>query len=267
MSIPELSLVVPTYNERENIVRLVPAVADALRGISYEIVVVDDRSPDGTGELVRALGDAGYPVRLVTKERKEGIGAALRIGYTKSWGRIIASMDADLSFDPADLLPLLARVREGYGLVLGSRHIAGSTYEAPTLQIRIKRFVSRTGNRIVRAVTGIPLGDFSANFRAMRRDLWHAIATTENTNVLLFEMILLAYVHGWAVTEVPVAFRDRRFGHSKLRLSREIPRFVRAFLRHVWYHRAALWRRSSRPARPARARIAAGEAIPQHRER
>ncbi|TSC72482.1 MAG: glycosyl transferase family protein [Parcubacteria group bacterium Gr01-1014_38] len=240
MNALELSLVIPTYNERENIARLVPAVADALHGLSYEIVIVDDRSPDGTGALAQALCDAGYPVRLVTKERKEGIGAALRVGYDESRGKVIASMDADLSFDPWDLLRLYARIREGYHLVVGSRHIAGSVYEASNRQIWIKRFVSRLGNRIVRTITGIPIGDFSANFRFMRRETWHAIATTEKTNALLFEMILLAYVRGYAVSEVPVAFHDRRFGGSKLRLTREIPKFLRAFARHVWRHHAAL---------------------------
>ncbi len=218
-------------------------MAEVLAGLAYEIVVVDDRSPDGTGDAVRRLAAHGYPARLVTKERKEGIGAALRVGYGESRGAVILSMDADLSFDPADLPRLYARIQDGAHLVVGTRHGVGSGYEAPTRAIRLKRLVSAVGNRVLRIVTGIPLTDFSGNFRAMRRDAWHAIETTENTNSLLFEMILKAYVKGFEVAEVPVTFRDRRYGVSKLRLWRETPRFLRRFVRAVWQHRHALRRR------------------------
>jgi dolichol-phosphate mannosyltransferase len=249
---PTISLVLPTYDERENVEILIPQVAEVFDGEPYEIVVVDDRSPDGTGDAVLRLAASGHPARLVTKERREGIGAALRLGYTESRGDLIASMDADLSFDPADLLRLVACVRDGADLVVGTRHGARSSYEAPTREIRVKRLVSMVGNRILRAVTGIPLTDFSGNFRALRRDVWNAIETTENTNALLFEMILKTYVRGFALAEVPVTFHDRRYGRSKLRLGREIPRFLRSFLRHVWRHREELRRRrSAARARPS----------------
>jgi dolichol-phosphate mannosyltransferase len=240
---PQLSLVLPTYEERENIERLIPQICSVLQGLSYEIVVVDDRSPDGTADAVLRFRDQGYPVRLVSKERKEGIGAALRVGYCEGRGEVLLSMDADLSFDPADLLRLLACIEQGAHLVVGTRHGAGSAYLAPTRDIRVKRFVSAAGNRLLRAITGIPLTDFSGNFRALRRDVWDAIETTENTNALLFEMILKAYLKGFVVAEVPVSFGDRRYGTSKLRLSREAPRFLRRFSRDIWRYRHELRRR------------------------
>jgi dolichol-phosphate mannosyltransferase len=243
--------VLPTYNERENIEHLLPQIAAVLAPFSYEIIVVDDRSPDGTGEAVLRFGERGYPARLVTKPRREGIGAALRVGYCQSRGEVILSMDADLSFDPADLIRLHARLRDGAHLVVGTRHSAASNYEAPTREIRTKRFVSAAGNRILRAVTGIPLTDFSGNFRAMRRDVWEAIETAENTNTLLFEMILKAYVKGFRMAEVPVTFRDRRFGTSKLRLWREAPKFLRRFSLYVWQYRHELRRRRRHAASEA----------------
>lgn len=240
---PDVSLVIPTYNERENIEHLLPQACAVLAGRHFEILVVDDQSPDGTGDAVRAFAAGGQPVQLVSKARKEGIGAALRVGYSQSRGRIILSTDADLSFDPADLPRLLAALAGGADLVVGTRHGRGGGYESPTLETRIKWCLSAGGNWLLRTVTGIPLTDFSGNFRGIRRDVWDAIETAENTNTLLFEMILKTYVQGYRVAEVPVVFRDRRFGVSKLQMSREAPRFLRRFWRFIWQHRRELWRR------------------------
>jgi len=240
---PDVSLVLPTYNERENIERLLPKVHEALAGTRHEILVVDDQSPDGTADVVREFEARGLPVRLVSKPTKEGIGAALRVGYSQSRGRIILSMDADLSFEPADLLRLIARIDEGADLVVGTRHGAGGGYAAPTPETRLKYLFSSGGNFVVRTATGIPLTDFSGNFRAIRRDVWRAIETSENTNTLLFEMILKTWVKGFSVAEVPVVFRDRRFGVSKLHMSREAPRFLRRFWRLIRQHKDDLRRR------------------------
>ena len=234
---------IPTYNERENIEHLLPQACAALADRRYEILVVDDQSPDGTGDAVRAFAAGGHPVHLIAKARKEGIGAALRVGYNAEPGPGIVSSDADLSFDPADLPRLLARLEEGADLVVGTRHGHGGGYESPTVETRIKYCLSAGGNWILRTATGIPLTDFSGNFRAIRRDVWDAIETVENTNTLLFEMILKAYVKGYRVAEVPVVFRDRKFGVSKLQMSREAPRFLRRFWRFIWQHRHDLRRR------------------------
>lgn len=241
---PDVSLVIPTYNERENIEPLLTQACAVLGDRRYEVLVVDDQSPDGTGEAVLAMAARGYPVRLIPKARKEGIGAALRVGYGESRGRLILSSDADLSFDPADLPRLLAVLEGGAAdLVVGSRHGPGGGYEFPTLETRTKYALSAGGNWLLRSVTGIPLTDFSGNFRGIRRDVWDAIETTENTNTLLFEMILKTYVKGFRLAEVPVIFRDRRFGVSKLQMSREAPRFLRRFWRFIWEHRHELRRR------------------------
>jgi len=161
-------------------------------------------------------------------------------------GRVIASMDADLSFDARDLPRLLARLDAGADLVVGARHAAGGSYDAPTLKTRTKRLLSAAGNRVLRAVTGIPLTDYSGNFRVFRREVWDAMETAENTNALLFEVILEAYLHCFTVAEVPVAFRERRFGVSKLHISREAPRFMRRFWRLVRRHREDIRRRRAR---------------------
>ncbi|MEX2054719.1 MAG: glycosyltransferase [Candidatus Andersenbacteria bacterium] len=244
---PELSVVIPTYNEKDNIGLLIAKIAEALQGIDYEIVVVDDRSPDGTGEVVEKLARTGQPVRLITKPQKEGIGAALRLGYKSCTTPIIASTDADLSFDPQDLHRLYEAVRAGQDLVTGTRHSKNSFYETPNRAIWTKHLVSLVGNRTLRTLTGIPLDDFTANFRAFTKTVWDAIETEENTNSLLFEMILKAYVKGYSVAQIPVAFHDRRFGSSKLRLSLEAPKFFVKLVKYLWrYHRVLLRRRLKR---------------------
>ena len=235
---PSVSIVLPTYNERENIHRLIPQLLRAFEAYPHEILVVDDSSPDGTGAAVLEMARTHPSVRLITRARKEGIGAALREGYDAARHDIIVSSDVDLSFEPADLVRLVDAVAQGSDLALGSRHMAGASYEAPTASIRRKRWVSRMGNQVLRWTFRIPIHDFSANCRAMRRDTWRRIDTRENTNTLLLEMILRCHAQRLRVTELPVTFRDRRYGVSKLRLSIEAPKFL---LKMVLY-RLAWWR-------------------------
>lgn len=239
----ELSIVIPTYNEKKNIQILVPAIAKALAGIAYEIVVVDDSSPDGTGQAVEHLAATGQPIRLITKKQKEGIGAALRVGYDACQTPLIASTDADLSYDTHDLRRLYETLKSGVDLVTGTRHSQNSFYETPNHAIWVKHTVSTLGNRMLRLVSGIPLDDFTANFRAFRKEMWDAIETTENTNTLLFEMILKAYVKGYIVSQIPISFHDRRYGTSKLRLSLEAPKFLLKFVRYIGRYRQELFRR------------------------
>lgn len=240
---PELSIVIPTYNEKDNIGRLVNNIAVALTDISYEIIVVDDRSPDGTGQVVQRLAATGHPIRLITKDQKEGIGAALRVGYQACRTPIIASTDADLSFDAHDLRRLYEAVQAGQDMVTGTRHSPHSFYETPNRAIWTKHLVSLLGNRTLRTLTGIPLDDFTANFRVFTKQVWDTIDTEENTNSLLFEMILKAYVKGYSVGQVPVAFHDRLYGSSKLRLSLEAPKFFVKLLKYLWRYRRELFHR------------------------
>lgn len=243
---PELSVVIPTYNEKENIAILVSNITDALAGISYEIIVVDDQSPDGTGEAVATLTRAGYPIRLLTKEKKEGIGAALRHGYESCSAPIIASIDADLSFNAQDLRRLHHAIESGHDMVIGTRHSKHSFYETPNRSIWTKYIVSLGGNRVLRTLTGIPVDDFTVNFRAFTKKAWQTIETHENTNFLLFEMILKAHVKNCQITQIPVSFHDRRYGTSKLKLSWEIPKFFSRLIRHLYQHRRELARKRFR---------------------
>lgn len=233
---PSLSLILPTYNERENIRFLIPRLMQVFSAYDYEILVVDDDSPDGTGRIVEAMALSDKRVRLITKPR-EGIGAALRVGYDQAKGEILASMDADLSFGPVSLLRTVHAVERGADLVVGSRHTATNFYEASTGRVKVKRWISRHGNQALRLVFGVPIHDFTANCRAIKRSVWQALKTTENTNTLLLEMILLAHFSGYTVRETPVIFSERQHGVSKLRLGKEIPKMLLKTLAYAWEYR------------------------------
>lgn len=232
-----VSVIIPTYNERENIGILIGQLHDVLGARDHEILVVDDRSPDGTGAFVDALSKADPRLKLVTKEKREGIGAALRYGYDLGKKDILLSMDSDLSFKTSEALKLLELVDSGFDLALGCRHKTGGSYEAPTLRVKAKFFVSRLGNRVIRALVGLDLHDYSANFRAIRRSVWHEILTEENTNSLLLEMILKVKYRGFKIAEVPVSFVDRIHGQSKLNLFIEAPKFLVNLLKYTFQYR------------------------------
>lgn len=229
---PELSIILPTYNERENIALLIPQLVEAFSDVAHEILVVDDSSPDGTGEVVEEIARRFPQVRLLTRREKTGIGSALRAGYAAASGEIILSSDADLSYPVSDLRALYERARGGHDLVIGSRHSANSVYETPSLAIRLKYLASRNGNRLLTRLFRIPVHDFSANCRAIRRPAWERLGTRENTNFFLFEMILAARDQGMRITEVPISFFDRRRGVSKINHVIEIPK---AFLKMLAY--------------------------------
>ena len=232
-----VSVIIPTYNERENIGILIGQIHDMLGVREHEILVIDDRSPDGTGAVVKALSQGDSRVRLVTKEMREGIGAALRYGYDLGTMDVLLSLDADLSFDTFEALKLLELIDSGRDLALGCRHKTGGSYEAPTLKVKFKLLVSRLGNRVIRGLVGLDLHDYSANFRAIRRSVWHKILTEQNTNSLLLEMILKVHSCGFKIAEVPVSFADRIHGQSKLNLFIEAPKFLVSLLKYTFQYR------------------------------
>jgi dolichol-phosphate mannosyltransferase len=235
--LPSLSLVIPTYNERENIRELIPAIAQTFADIEYEILVVDDNSPDGTGDEVLALSKTYPRLYLIAKAKREGIGAAIRLGYNQAKNDVILSTDSDLSFSVNDMRRLYEKINEGYDLVTGCRHMAGGEYELTNFRVRIKGLFSLYGNKVVQALTRLNMKDFSANFRAIRRDTWLRIETSEKTNALLLEMILKCAYGGAKVKEIPVSFKDRKYGESKLNLWIEAPKFLIKLIKYIALYR------------------------------
>lgn len=230
---PSVSIVLPTYNERENIAIFIPMLHKKFGSVPHEIIVVDDSSADGTDIEVLRLAGQIPNLKLLSRKEKNGIGSALRDGYNRAVNDIILSSDADLSFSPDDLMKVYAKVAEGsYDLVVGSRHSASSIYETPHFGVALKYAVSSMGNRILHAMFRIPVHDFSVNCRAIRKSTWESLHAKENTNFFLFEMIFLAQKAGARIAEVPVTFLDRKYGSSKINHNVEI---AKAFYKMLIY--------------------------------
>jgi dolichol-phosphate mannosyltransferase len=228
-----LTIILPTYNEAENLAELIPEIEERFEGRGFRILVVDDASPDGTAEVARDLNQRYGNIEVLIPPERKGLGAALRLGYDHASTPYILSSDADLSFGVDEMLRLYETIQErGDDLVQGTRHEAGGHYEVTGARIWMKKASSVIGNFVVRRLAGLPVTDCSANFRVIRKDAWERIRTRENTNAILFEMIFKCHHGGLAVSSIPVTFRDRRHGESKLNLLVEIPKFL---VRMVYY--------------------------------
>jgi dolichol-phosphate mannosyltransferase len=210
-------LVLPTYNEAENLEPIV-AAARAKLPASARILIVDDNSPDGTGRIAERLAAADEGVSVLHRPRKEGIGPAYVAGFRHALAdgaALVLEMDADFSHDPA-YLPRLLEAAERADLVLGSRYVAGGGVSdwGP-----LRRAISRGGSAYARAVLGLEVRDLTGGFKCFRREVLEAInldSIGSRGYAFQVEMTYRAIEHGFRVVEVPIVFRDRRAGDSKM---------------------------------------------------
>jgi glycosyltransferase involved in cell wall biosynthesis len=210
-------VVLPTYNEAENIERLVPELI-AL-GPGLRVVVVDDHSPDGTGDLAEALA-ARHPgrVRVLHRPGKLGLGSAYVAGFRHALGEgagWVLTMDADFSHEPRYIPSMLARAAEA-DLVIGSRYVpGGGAVDSPFS----RRLLSRGANLVAHLALGLRARDVTAGFRLYRRAVLESIPLElifSSGYSFLIEMLYLVERKGWRVAEVPIHFYDRVLGQSKI---------------------------------------------------
>jgi len=215
-------VVVPTYNEADNVRPLLTALRDAVP--AADVLVVDDDSPDGTADAVRAVaGEPAAPgggrIEVLARARKEGLGSAYRHAFEVALGRsydVIVSMDVDLSHDPAVIPEMLRLIDAGADVVIGSRYVpGGTTVDWPPH----RRLLSRWGNRYTSLVLGLQVRDCTSGFRAYRADALKRIdpaSTTAEGYAFLTELVRRLVRDGSRVIETPIVFADRRFGTSKM---------------------------------------------------
>src|SRR5438034_8961809 len=224
---PQLvSVILPVFNEADNLKELLPALFRNLEafGFSYEVIVVDDGSMDQTAEIVRQL--ARPQLRLVQLRRNAGQTAALMAGIRFSRGDILVSMDGDLQNDPADIPQLLAKLDEGYDLVSGWRK------NRQDARLR-RKLPSRLANWLISAVSGVHLHDYGCTLKAYRRQALQGV----NLYGEMHRFIpIYAYSNGARVTEIPVRHHARRHGVSHYNLQR-IPKVLFDLLVVVFLHR------------------------------
>ena len=210
-------LVLPTYNEAENIEPFVAAVRSNLPA-DARILIVDDGSPDGTGERADRLAERHDNVSVLHRRQKEGLGPAYIAGFRRALAGgagLVLEMDSDFSHDPA-YLPRLLDAAERADLVIGSRYVGGGGISdwGP-----VRRFISRGGSAYSRLVLGVDVHDLTGGFKCFRREVLEAIdldSVEVRGYAFQVEMTYRAIRLGFKVVEVPIVFRDRRAGESKM---------------------------------------------------
>ena len=210
---------VPTYNERDNVEPLVRALGGVLDLARDRVLVIDDNSPDGTGEIADRLAAELPWVSVLHRERKEGIGAAYLAGFAlalAAGAELVLEVDCDFSHDPADVPRLIAACASGADLALGSRWVEGGGTENWGLG---RRIVSRGGSLYARLVLGVRIRDLTGGFKCFRREVLEGIdldAITTRGYGFQIEGTYRALRGGFHVVELPITFVDRRVGESKM---------------------------------------------------
>jgi dolichol-phosphate mannosyltransferase len=218
--VPGVWLILPTYNEADNLEPLVRAVLPRLEGtgLPHRVLIVDDDSPDGTGEVADRLATELPPVRVLHRARKQGLGRAYLAGFEvalEGGADLVMEMDADFSHNPADV-PRLIAAAGAADLVLGSRYVTGGGVANWGLA---RRLVSRAGCAYARLVLGIPVRDLTGGFKCFNRRVLEALDLSRvhaNGYGFQIELTYKAVRSGYSVMEVPIVFRQRRTGVSKM---------------------------------------------------
>lgn len=210
-----VTVVVPTYNERANLPHLAASVL--LHG--YRLIVVDDNSPDGTGTIADDLASDSPSMAVIHRPSKLGLGPAYADGFQRALSenpQVVVQMDCDFSHNPSDIPRLVAAVGEGADLGMGSRYVPGG--DTPDWPVG-RRILSRGGNIYARLILGIPIRDATGGFRAWRAEslasLPYARAEASGYGFQV-EMAMRAHDMNFRITEVPIVFRDRKHGQSKM---------------------------------------------------
>jgi len=216
---PRSLVVIPTYNESENIPTLIPKVLAQHR--SLDVLIVDDNSPDGTAQIVKdmqASPKSGKRIHLIERPSKLGLGTAYVAGFSYALEReydFVFEMDADFSHDPEEL-PRLLNIAQNYDLVVGSRYISGVN----VVNWPMRRLIlSYSANLYTRIITGLPVRDTTSGFVCIRRNVLESInlgSVRSNGYAFQIEIKFLAWKKGFRLHEIPIVFVDRRVGISKM---------------------------------------------------
>jgi dolichol-phosphate mannosyltransferase len=226
-----IHIVVPTYNEAANIRVLIPKIHNALQGRPYKVIIVDDNSPDGTAGIAEDLGRS-YSVHVIRRPGKLGLGTAYVAGLlhaVEQGSELAFTMDADLSHDPA-ALPLFIEASKKHDVVVGSRYIAGGGI--PNWEWH-RRVMSWSGNILARSLLGLKPHDVTTGYRCYKPHILNKIRlhTIRNSGYAFLEEVLFRCArHDASIGEVPIVFRERAGGKSKLG-KKEIVKFLLTLFR------------------------------------
>jgi dolichol-phosphate mannosyltransferase len=226
MIMKTISVLIPTYNEKENL----PILIDRLNKvfvdgkITGEVVIIDDNSPDGTGQLAEQLKEKYKFLKVIHRPSKLGLGSAYRESFRAAESKLLLTMDADLSHDPV-YIPRFIEKAEHADVVVGSRYVKGGEIVGWGLY---RRMVSRLANSLARIAVGAGVSDMTSGFRAYRKEVFEKVSTEEiKSSGYAFQLEIIHDIRekGFKIYEVPIIFTDRKRGRSKLGL-RDIISFL-----------------------------------------
>jgi len=240
----KIIVVLPTYNEAENLPKLVSALFSL--ALNLHLLVVDDNSPDGTGRIAEDLTKLhNGRVHILRRAGKLGLRSAYLEGFQKAFdlgADAVVQMDADFSHDPAVLMEMARRI-ESCDVVIGSRYVKGGSLDERWSFWR--KGLSSFGNHYARWILGFPLHDVTTGYRMWKREALAAMPLDRiraNGYIFLVEMAYVAFLMEYDITEIPIHFADRRWGKSKMSLKIQLEAAVRVW--DVWWHYRDLRKRS-----------------------
>ena len=230
MDPPTVSVITPVYNERRNLEENIDRIEGSLggAGISFEVVIVDDNSPDGSGALADEIAEKKGFVKVLHRPEKRGLGTAYKEAFPLTRGSFIVSMDSDLSHDPS-FLPEMLRGAEERDIVIGSRLIRGGRIVGRN---PLRDLLSIFANLAIRVTTGMTIHDWTSGLRVYNRGVWKEIMPKVNCNKwdFQFESLYKAIESGFTVGEIPITFYERADGESKFN-PHEALAFIYSFLK------------------------------------
>ena len=227
---PLISLITPTYNESKNMPENIRRIQNSLKGYFFEIIIVDDNSPDGCGLIADELAANYSHIKVMHREGKNGLGTAYKEGFELTSGDIIISMDSDLSHD-ASFLPLLVEAAKDNEIVIGSRLCQGGSIEGRQFH---RDFLTYFANKIIKKFTKSNINDWTSGFRVYHRDTWIKLMPKVHCNKwdFQFESLYKGKKMGFKIKEVPITFYERSEGSSKFGLG-DMLLFIHSFFEVV----------------------------------
>ncbi len=227
---PQVSIIIPTYNESQNILRILKSISESIpKKIPIETIVVDDNSPDGTGNIVEDYIEnvkqfANHTINVIHRRAKDGLSSAIMSGIQRATGETIVVMDSDLSHPPSMIPKLLDALKSKYDLAIASRYIAGGAIEGWSLR---RKIISRTATGIAKKGLGIDATDPMSGFFAFKKKIIGDLKFDAIGYKMLMEILVKS--RGASMIEIPYTFTDREFGASKLGVSTIID-----YIKSVW---------------------------------
>jgi len=234
----KVAVIIPTYNERENLQFLVPKIINVFNegGIEGGLIIIDDSSPDRTGDLARELGEHDERILVIIRKEKLGLGSAYKEGFRKALSydfEGLIEMDADRSHDPQALPVFREKLEEGYDLIIGSRYIAGG--KIPNWSLK-RRLISKATSLYTRILFRLKTQDPTSGFRAYSAKALKEIDVSKIKSdgyAFQIEMVVHCEKKGLRVCEIPIKFLDRVKGESKLS-GVEVLRFIKSLIRLIF---------------------------------